>query len=280
MSSRAKQKTLEATASTEPSSDLGLLQERIGYQFEDISLLGRALAHNSWAVESDAVNNQTLEFLGDAVVDLAVSEMLMHVHCERSEGEMTRMRASIVNSRGLASCAEELELGRWVRLGKGEERSGGRQKSRILADTYEAILGAVFLDGGYGPALAMVRVQLGPRVIEAEASGHDFKTEVQELSQKICGKTPCYHVVEVTGPDHERHYRVELHVADELVASGEGPNRKAAEQMAAKQATESLQHRVDTQNGNSQTNTDSDTDTEQGEQQQAAMSATVNKDND
>lgn len=227
------------------STDLELLQERIGYHFQEPDLLKRALAHNSWAVESEAVNNQTLEFLGDAVVDLVVSELLMRTHQERSEGELTRMRASIVNLHGLAAQAERLELGRWVLLGKGEERSGGRKKSRILADTFEAIVGAIFQDGGYEAAWAMVSQQLGPQIAEAESSGQDFKTEVQELSQRMYGHAPTYRVLEVSGPDHRRQYQVELCLENRPVSTGEGPNRKTAEQMAARDAAETLRRALE-----------------------------------
>lgn len=230
----------EASSSDRPvqgaDEQLEILEERCGHRFADRGLLERAITHNSWAVEAGTESNQTFEFLGDAVVDLAVSELLMTAHGACSEGELTRMRASIVSSKGLARAARELELGRWVRLGRGEERSGGRQKGRILADTYEAVIGAIYLDGGYAPARAAVVSHLGSRARDAESTGHDHKTDLQEVCQRVARRPPSYRVVDISGPDHARHYRVEISLGSRLLASGEGPNRKSAEQMAAKDA--------------------------------------------
>lgn len=226
------------------AEDLDALQQRLEYTFNDLTLLERAITHNSWAVEAGTESNQTLEFLGDAVVDLVVTELIMAAHGNCNEGEMTRIRASIVSSTGLAKQAHELELGGWVRLGVGEQRSGGRSKGRILADTYEALIGAIFLDGGYEPARKVVTQHLGQRVLDAEASESDHKTGLQELAQQISGRPPSYSILDITGPDHERHYRVEIRLDGESLATGDGPNRKSAEQMAASAATEVLRARI------------------------------------
>ncbi len=233
----------EDTRTRPADEDLAALEERLGHVFDDRAILERAITHNSWAVEYGTTSNQTLEFLGDAVVDLVISEVLMSSHDDCTEGEMTRMRASLVNSRGLAAVARELDLGRWVRLGRGEARSGGHAKARILADTYEAVIGAIFLDGGYPAARATVIEHLGERARAAEASGHDHKTDLQELAQRIAHRAPSYQVLDVTGPDHQRHYTVEIRLAGEALATGEGPNRKSAEQMAASRAVEVLRRR-------------------------------------
>jgi len=144
-------------SSADLNAGLASFEERIGYRFNDKDLLERALSHSSWAVEKGGPSNQRLEFLGDAVVDLVVSELLMGAEHLWNEGEMTRLRASVVSSQGLAEHALSIDLGRWVLLGRGETKNGGADKPKILADTYEAVVGAVFLDGGYEAAKEVVR---------------------------------------------------------------------------------------------------------------------------
>lgn len=222
------------------STDLSLLEDLLGYRFGDRSLLERALVHSSAATEADVESNQTFEFLGDAVLDLAVSEFLFREHPGRAEGELTRMRASIVSGKGLAEAAAQLDLGRWIRLGRGEARSGGGKKANILADTYEAIVAAVFLDGGYAAARTLIEATFSEEIAEADPAGDDWKTELQEITQSRHHCTPHYALVSATGPDHQKHFVVEIRVAGTAVASGEGSNRKSAEQMAAKKAVHIL----------------------------------------
>jgi ribonuclease-3 len=220
--------------------DLESLQALVEYEFRDLSLLERALVHSSAATEVSIESNQTLEFLGDAVLDLAVSEFLLRRHPDRAEGELTRMRASIVSAKGLAEAAGRLELGRWIRLGRGEARSGGGKKANILADTYEALIAAVFLDGGYEAARRVVEVTFANEIESADPGGGDWKTELQELTQSRFHCTPSYSLVAVTGPDHAKHFEVAIRLAGEQIARGEGANRKSAEQMAAQEAVKVL----------------------------------------
>jgi ribonuclease-3 len=223
--------------------DLVSLQSLVGYEFRDATLLERALVHSSAATEGAIESNQTLEFLGDAVLDLAVSEFLLRRHPDRAEGELTRMRASIVSAKGLAEAAGRLELGRWIRLGRGEARSGGGKKANILADTYEALIAAVFLDGGYEAARRVVEITFADEIDSADPVGGDWKTELQELTQSRFHCTPSYSLVSVTGPDHAKHFEVAIRLAGEQIARGEGPNRKSAEQMAAQEAVKVLADR-------------------------------------
>jgi ribonuclease-3 len=224
-------------------ADLASLQALVEYEFRDTSLLERALVHSSAATEGAIESNQTLEFLGDAVLDLAVSEFLLRRHPDRAEGELTRMRASIVSAKGLAEAAGRLELGRWIRLGRGEARSGGGKKANILADTYEALIAAVFLDGGYEAARRVVEVTFAKEIESADPVGGDWKTELQELTQSRFHCTPSYSLVAVTGPDHAKHFEVAIRLAGEQIARGEGANRKSAEQMAAQEAVRVLADR-------------------------------------
>ena len=223
--------------------DLAALEVLLGYWFADRKLLERALVHSSAATEGALESNQTLEFLGDAVVDLAVSEYLLRRHPDREEGDLTRMRASIVSAKGLGEAAARLDLGRWIRLGRGEARSGGGKKANILADTYEAVVAAVFLDGGYEAARKLVETTFSDELAEADPVGDDWKTELQELTQSRYRCTPSYALVSATGPDHAKHFEVAIRVGGELLAHGEGANRKSAEQMAAQEAVRVLLER-------------------------------------
>lgn len=238
MSGRRKKDTVEG-------SDLAALEGLLGHAFTDRSLLERALVHSSAATEGDLESNQTLEFLGDAVLDLAVSEFLLRRHPTRAEGDLTRMRASIVSAKGLATAAGRLELGRWIRLGRGEARSGGGKKANILADTYEALVAAVFLDGGYEAARRLIEATFNEEIAAADPVGGDWKTELQERTQSLFHCTPTYALVSATGPDHEKHFEVAIRIAGEVIARGDGPNRKTAEQMAAQEAIRVLIERGD-----------------------------------
>ncbi len=223
------------------TGDLRDLEAALSYRFRDRALLERALLHSSAAGEQSLPSNQTMEFLGDAVVDLAVSDILFVMHPDSDEGALTRLRATLVSSRGLAHVARGLDIGRWLRLGRGEERSGGRSKAKILADSYEAIVAAVFLDAGYQAARSVVEHTFGEDIGRALPAGCDYKTSLQELTQDLYRTTPRYTVVSLTGPDHERRFEVEISLSGKIMARGEGPNRKTAEQMAARIAVEGLQ---------------------------------------
>jgi len=223
------------------SASLEDLQQLLEYRFDDTSMLARALVHRSLATESDDLDNETYEFLGDAVLDLVVSDMLMQAHPGLNEGQLSRLRASVVNARHVSRVARRIGLGRWLRLGKGEEKSGGRDKERILCGCYEAVIGAVFLDGGYKAARNVVRPHFEAVVREGEPAETDYKTELQELTQRVYKVAPSYRVTGVSGPDHARLYKVEIGVAGTVLGAGEGSNRKSAEQMAAKVAFDAIE---------------------------------------
>lgn len=214
-------------------AELAELEALLGYKFADRSLLSRALVHGSAATEASMVSNETMEFLGDAVLDLAVSEFLLMGHQRSDEGDLTRMRASIVSAKGLAAAASRLNLGRWIMLGRGEARSGGSSKANILADTYEAIVAAVFLDRGYEAARDLIHRTFAFEIAAAEPVGGDWKTELQERTQARLHTTPSYALVSTSGPDHAKHFVVAIRLSGEELARGEGASRKAAEQMGA-----------------------------------------------
>jgi ribonuclease-3 len=220
------------------------LEESLGYSFENRVLLAEALTHRSFANEYRAENlpdNERLEFLGDAVIDLVTSEYLMAKLPDVPEGQLTRIRADVVSMPGLSRIAWSLNIGRAILLGKGEERSGGREKSSLLADAVEAIVGAVFTDGGFDAAKAVVLPLFVPMLEEASrVEGQDFKSRLQEVLQASQRALPIYKVADVSGPAHERIFRIEVIVDERVVSSGQGRTKKAAEQAAAELALTAL----------------------------------------
>ena len=225
-----------------PSSEakLSALEAAIGYRFKNRELLERSLVHSSAREDATVRDNQVLEFLGDAVLGMAVSDLSSDAAPERDEGDLTRLRASLVNSASLAGIARELGLGDWLKLGKGEERSGGRDKERILAACYEAVLGAVFRDSDYPTARAMIATHFGNALVTGTAPW-DFKTTLQELTQKEGRGTPTYRLVRQSGPAHDRRFDVEVVLATDSLGSGSGASRKEAEQDAARAALANLE---------------------------------------
>jgi ribonuclease-3 len=220
--------------------ELASLESIVGHEFRDRRLLERALVHSSLGTEDGVGDNETLEFLGDAVLDLAVSEALMREHPSHDEGRLSRMRASLVNATSLARVAEALDLGAWLRLGRGEEGSGGRAKTSILASCFEAVIGAVFVDAGYDAAREVVVRHLGEALAEGIPAEPDYKTELQERVQEQLKITPTYRTVDVSGPHHARRYSAIVEVAGKVRGRGEGPSRKSAEQLAAREALAEL----------------------------------------
>jgi len=223
------------------AADYSALEAVLGYHFTDRSFLERALRHASWCNEQQPgereEDNERLEFLGDAVLDLVVGHRLMTRYPQLREGELSVTRAQVVSEAGLSDVAGQLGLGQWVMLGKGEEKSGGRTKASILADVFEAILAAVYLDGGFAAAEGMVNRVLATRIETVEFKGfYDFKTRLQETSQARMKATPTYHVVQEIGPDHDKRFVVAVHVAGEEWARAVGKSKKEAEQMAAAEA--------------------------------------------
>ncbi len=224
------------------------LQRRLQVGFPDSALALSALTHKSYVNEHKehaTPHNERLEFLGDAVVDLAISHRLMERFPSASEGELSRLRALIVNEDGLAKVARTCGLGELLLLGKGEERTGGRTKSSVLADALEAVLGAIYLAGGLVAVLELVD-RLFAESLAGVASGRnglDYKTRLQEEAQTRVKAPPRYRVIAETGPDHEKVFEVEVFIAEELYARASGRSKKEAEQAAAQKALELLSTR-------------------------------------
>ena len=219
------------------------LEARIGYGFKEPRRLESALTHKSYVNENPAwgrPDNERLEFLGDAVLDLVVGHLLMEAQPGRTEGELSKTRAAIVNEQGLAEVSAELALGEWLFLGRGEEQSGGRRKPSVLADACEALVAAIYLDGGFDAAFQVVRHLFGQRVLDTNEAGlHDFKTRLQERAAKRRIHVR-YQVVEERGPDHDKTFEVAATVADKELARGVGKTKKEAEQRAAELALKAL----------------------------------------
>lgn len=216
------------------------LQEELGYSFSDSSLLLRCLTHVSFEHRDGIDHNETLEFLGDAVLNLAVSDLLMRRFPDKKEGDLSRMRASLVNAVILAEKAASLELGKLIRLGKGEERSGGRVKESILAAVFEAVLGGIYWDGGYEAAHRVVERHFSREIKQRKLGLRDYKTRLQEISQMLLHAPPTYTLVAESGPSHEKRFVTEIAIGGNILGRGEGKSKKQSEQQAAKKALETL----------------------------------------
>lgn len=221
--------------------DLQILQDSIDYRFDDVTLLAEALTHKSYSNEQPGgaiACNERLEFLGDAVLDLVVSRYMFRCFPDAQEGELTRIRAEVVSEKGLSIIARTLHLGGFLRLGRGEERSGGRDKDSLVANALEALLGAVFCDGGFESACNLVERLFAHLIAEAAQRKHglDHKTHLQEISQARYALVPEYLLVCEDGPEHRRHYTVEVRLADKPLGQGQGTTKKKAEQQAALRA--------------------------------------------
>jgi ribonuclease-3 len=218
---------------------LRTLAAALGHSFADAQLLIDALTHSSLRNEKPAsvrTDNERLEFLGDAVLQWVVSTLIWSHFPNASAGEMTRRRADLVCEQGLARVARELALGDALRLGKGEERSGGRTKPRLLASALEAIIAAVYLDGGTTAALQVCGTLFASAISEHAPGARDFKTRLQELLQSRGQRPPTYQTADARGPAHARFYRVVLHVDDQPLSEAEGRSKLEAEQLAAELA--------------------------------------------
>ena len=213
-----------------------MTERKLGYRFRDPALLETALAHGSYAHEFSRGSNERLEFLGDAFLGCVVSRLLYEKFPHLSEGDLSRIRARVVSGESFAKCARALELGRRVRLGKGEERSGGREKDSVLADAFEALMGAVYLDAGFEEAFAIASGLLAETLGEGDFSP-DAKTRLQEISQsRRFGLVPSYRVVGEEGPEHEKRFAVEVTVSCDVEGKGRGGSKKEAERAAAQDA--------------------------------------------
>jgi ribonuclease-3 len=222
------------------------LERSLGYEFRDPTLLDCALTHRSYANENPDLmkqDNERLEFLGDAVLTLCISDMLMKRFPEHSEGELSKMRSSIVNERPLARLAGELRVGDYLLLGRGEDISGGRSKHSILSNTLEAIIAAVYFDTGFEGVYAFVEMRFLPLLEAGTVKLHyqDYKTALQEVTQDRFRVIPKYSVLREFGPDHDKVFQVLLTVGDVVSTSGLGRNKKEAEQRAARKALEAIE---------------------------------------
>jgi ribonuclease III len=221
--------------------DLRVLSERLGYTFQEPSLLEEAFRHASYVNEQGDAglrDNERLEFLGDAVLDLAIGHILMDLFKAAREGDLSKYRASVVNEKGLSHVARDLGLGDYLLLGKGEESGGGREKLSILADTLEALIGALYLDAGFAKTREVIRDLFLPFLVRLDSGQivDDFKSRLQEFTQEIHKTRPEYQLVSESGPSHEKLFKVALHLHGRVMAHGEGRTKKEAEQKAAKEA--------------------------------------------
>ena len=263
----AKRRSTDKKATGRPEVPAETLEDRLRYRFRDPALLALALTHSSLAFERNegrtnatTEDNEQLEFLGDAVAGLIITELLVKHFPERREGDLTRMRALLVSGKGMAEAAIRLAIGKDLQLGRGEDASGGRAKAALLADTVEAIIAAIYLDAGGGaPATGaglkaarsfVEREIFRPRLAELQAAAKqgarfggvvgDWKSALQELLQARAAGQPVYRTIEETGTDHNKRFRVEVLLNDNVLAEGEGTSKKAAQQAAAHVAYDAL----------------------------------------
>ena len=221
------------------------LQKEISYTFNNIDLVNEALTHSSYANESKnkkITHNERMEFLGDSVLSLIVSDYIFTKFKSLPEGELTKVRANVVCEPALAAKARSINLGKYLLLGKGEELTGGRTRSSILADAFESLLGAIYIDGGLEMVRDFVLIRMTD-VMELACSGSffkDYKTQLQELLQSKTTDKIVYQVVREFGPDHDKTFCVEISVNNEVLGSGEGKSKKLAEQSAAQLAIEKV----------------------------------------
>ena len=221
------------------------LEEKLGYTFQNRQLLDNALTHSSWANESRSglPSNERLEFLGDSILGMVVADHLYRNHPDLPEGELTRVRAALVCEESLVEVARELDLGEHLRLGKGEEAGGGRNRPSIRADAVEALLAAVYLDGGIGSARKLIQRFILSREVAGLTKPRDYKTALQELVQRESGQVLAYRLTGEEGPDHDKRFFVEVTLNGDPIGAGTGRSKKEAEQMAAQAAIDALEHK-------------------------------------
>ena len=226
------------------------LEEALGYRFKNTDLLREALRHSSYANEhrgEEAVSNERLEFLGDSVLGFVTAEYLFEKHSDAPEGDLTRIRARLVCEESLYEVAKRLDLGRFLCLGHGEEAGGGRERPSILADATEAVLAAMYLDGGIEPVSALIHRTLLDGAAEATfvRQRRDYKTALQELVQRTPNNVLRYRLTDETGPDHAKTFTIAVMLGDEVAGTGTGHSKKEAEQNAARAALEQLEAKME-----------------------------------
>lgn len=219
------------------------IEQRLGYVFSRAELLDEALTHKSFANENRLpYHNERLEFLGDAVLNLAVSEYLMTICPHSTEGELSRLRAAVVSEPTLASVARSIDLGGFILLGRGEEQTGGRDKDSLLADCLEAVIASVYMDAGHEAVKGLIERLFTEEIKKTCKAGglRDYKTRLQEICQERMKSLPEYRVVSETGPDHHKHFEVEILINGNKLGRGSGRSKKSAEQQAAMEALKIL----------------------------------------
>lgn len=220
------------------------LEERLHYTFRSPALLENALTHSSYANEhkgAGLTSNERLEFLGDSILGLVVAEYLYRMRPELPEGELTRIRAALVCESSLVEVARQLDLGSYLRLGKGELIGGGRERPSIQADAVEAVFAAVYLDGGIGQVRKLITALILEKAQEKTAASRDYKTTLQELVQRESGMVLSYQMIAESGPDHDKSFTMEVCLNGKALGAGEGKSKKEAEQAAAKAAVSRLE---------------------------------------
>ena len=219
---------------------MAALESAIGYGFSERGWLREALVHSSTTAGAGS-DNERLEFLGDAVVGLVVGDLLQQHWSDADEGRLSRRRAGLVNERSLADQARAIELGQYLKLGRGEEKTGGRDKNSILSDAYEALVGAVYRDGGFPAAFAILERAFADSIREPLGDGGaEAKTHLQELTQRVFQQTPDYELLRSHGPDHAKEFEVIVRVEGKILGRGRRSSKKSAEQAAAREALQEL----------------------------------------
>lgn len=219
------------------------LEEKLGYHFQEPALLENALTHSSYANEHHAIksqSNERLEFLGDSVLGMVVADYLYRNFPALPEGDLTRMRANLVCEGNLVVVAKMWDLGSYLKLGKGEESCGGRERPSIQADAVEAVLAAVYLDSGIAQARKIIQKFILDNIAQMSQAGRDFKTALQELVQRKSGQVLTYHLIGQSGPDHAKTFEMEVQLNGKSIGAGKGRSKKDAEQAAARAALEAL----------------------------------------
>lgn len=227
-------------STSQQPSPYAVLETKLGYTFRDASLCESALTHKSWMNEAQdphRSDNERLEFLGDSVLALVTSDLLMRRFPEQPEGDLSKARAAIVNEGGLATVADRLSLGQWIFLGRGEEQAGGRQKRSLLANAFEALIGAIYRDGGFQAAFDVTERLFTPIIAEVPlAASKDFKSRLQEIAQARLQMAPSYAVLSEQGPDHAKTFEVSIRIGDREYGRAFGRSKKEAQQNAAERA--------------------------------------------
>ncbi len=218
-----------------------MIEKKLDYKFKDLELLRTALTHSSYANETSVESNERLEFLGDAVLGFVVADVLYKRYPDASEGKLSKMRSSIVSRMNFAHFARELKIDKQMLLGKGEENTGGRERESNLSGTFEAVIGAIFLDGGYRKVYKIITTLLKNCLNGDKEIFKDYKTKLQEVAQRKYKKVPKYKVVLEEGPPHNKSFHIEVKLGRKSFGKGKGRNKKQAEQEAAKQGLETME---------------------------------------